>query len=209
MDAADINGDGRRDLLAGALLYETPARAQSGAVVGIYGPGANAPTYARSLGTLLSNGAAFLMQGPRANGAIGWSVTDAGDLDGDGRADLAASTPIGAVPGFAANAGSTFIIYGRTSGSPFLPNGDLASLPLVRGTEWIGEAGGDNSGWSVSGGGDFNGDGRDDLLIGAPRADGTPGANSGITYLLLNNRRLVMFCDGLEAPDNDACGATN
>jgi hypothetical protein len=209
MDAADVNGDGRRDLLVGATLYQTPSRAESGAVVGIYGPGANPPAYARTLDTLLGNGAAFLMQGPRANGGIGWAVANVGDIDGDERFDFAVGSPIGVIPNFPINAGNTIAVYGRASGSPFIANGDLAGLPLQRGTEWIGEAVGDNSGWSISGGGDFNGDGRDDLLIGAPRADGTPGANSGITYLLLDNRRLVMFCDGLEAPEAGACGATN
>ena len=46
-----------------------------------------------------------------------------------------------------------------------------------------GESGGDNAGWSVSGGGDVNGDGIDDLVIGA-RFESTGASQAGAAYLL-------------------------
>ncbi|MCP3993629.1 MAG: hypothetical protein GY722_00990, partial [bacterium] len=65
--------------------------------------------------------------------------------------------------------------------------------------EFVGEAGDDYSGYSVSSAGDVDGDGNDDLLIGAYEADDGGGTGSGSTYLI--------FAAGLAAL-NSAGGAT-
>jgi hypothetical protein len=61
-------------------------------------------------------------------------------------------------------------------------------LDLVAGVggsyQFVGAAAGDQSGWSVASAGDVDGDGRDDLAIGAPYADGG-GADSGESYLIM------------------------
>ena len=71
-------------------------------------------------------------------------------------------------------AGSAYVIFGKTTG---WSNIDLANLAAGDGFRIDGAAAGDNAGYSVSSAGDFNGDGYDDLIIGAPTdANGRAGS---------------------------------
>ena len=78
-------------------------------------------------------------------------------------------------------AGETYVIYGGASA----PGGvlDLSSLNGTNGFILTGIDAGDSSGVSVSSAGDVNGDGYDDLIIGAHRADPN-GDGSGETYIV-------------------------
>src|SRR5215204_920303 len=60
---------------------------------------------------------------------------------------------------------------------------DLSSLDGTTGFQISGEAEGDRSGFSVSGAGDINGDGFDDVIVGAPGADPN-GPGSGAAYVV-------------------------
>jgi Ca2+-binding RTX toxin-like protein len=73
------------------------------------------------------------------------------------------------------------VIFGKTSG---WSNIDLANLAPADGFRIDGAAADDYAGYSVSSAGDFNGDGYDDLIIGAPHADPNGGANSGSAYVI-------------------------
>jgi len=99
-------------------------------------------------------------------------ISDAGDMDGDGRDDVA----VGA-PGTAR--GRVYIWYGGFSlqGSYSVDDADIALL---------GESSGDALGFSLSGGQDVDQDGYEDLLIGAWGFDGVDGntPNAGAAYLL-------------------------
>ena len=91
-------------------------------------------------------------------GKAGWAVAGPGDADADGVVDYAYSQP-GA-------------------------NGGLGLVALVSGAThspirtWFGEQAGASFGWALDGAGDLTGDGRADLLVGAPDFD----AGSGITF---------------------------
>ena len=67
---------------------------------------------------------------------------------------------------------------------------DLASLTAAQGSTIFGADAGDDSGWSVSSAGDVNGDGFDDLLIGAEGAGG-----AGESYVIFGEASLPATID--------------
>ena len=167
--AGDINGDGIDDLIIGATGAD-PNGNCSGRSYVVFGAstGLSNPVALSSLNG--SNG--FVLNGEAANDTFGQSVSDAGDINGDGIDDLI----IGA-------AGLSYVVFGADSGlpSPF----ELSSLDGSNGFVLNGEEAGE-SGWSVSGTGDINGDGIDDLIVGAPFADSN-GSFSGRSYVVFGS----------------------
>lgn len=118
---------------------------------------------------------------------IGRSVTGVGDVNGDGYDDFvigAISSDYGGV-----DAGQNYLFLGRAT--PGDPGYDPArpwwgTNYVVVGADasFVGEAAGDESGRRVAGAGDVNGDGYDDVIIGAAR-NATTGHWAGITHLIL------------------------
>jgi hypothetical protein len=98
-----------------------------------------------------------LVQGAAVGDDTGWSVSGAGDINGDGFDDIIIGAPYSDVGG--TNAGSAYVIYGHAGGSVAL---DLANLSAAQGFVIDGS---NLAGLSVSGAGDVNGDGFDDLIV--------------------------------------------
>ena len=174
--AGDINGDGIDDLIVGARGAD-PNGSDSGRSYVVFGTtnGFSSPLALSSLdGT---NG--FMLDGEEEYDRSGTSVSAAGDINGDGIDDLIIGAPTVNTNG--SQSGRSYVVFGKTTGfgSP-LP---LSSLDGRNGFMLDGEATGDQSGSSVSAAGDINGDGFDDLIIGAPLADPN-GMISGRSYLL-------------------------
>src|SRR5262249_9588269 len=109
---------------------------------------------------------------------IGTSVSSAGDINGDGYDDMI----IGAPSAGHLSAGITYILYGKASG--FASDVSLATLALGQDFSLRGEGANDESGHAVSSAGDVNGDGFDDMLIGAYGAGGTGNQSPGVSYLV-------------------------
>ncbi len=204
--SGDINGDGFDDILIGALfadrIGETSATTEfdTGKAYVIYGstnrPGQiidlskNAGTYGetRILGRSGMPSAGSFTPGDLA----GWSI-GSGDINADGYDDVIVGARA-ADPLSRPDAGEVYVVYGGASieGTTV----DLRSTPSVNRLVRIqgGQAGG-FLGWSVASG-DANGDGYDDLFIGAYAATPSVGnATAGITYVVYGSASLTALID--------------
>ncbi|MDP2310138.1 MAG: integrin alpha, partial [Pseudomonadota bacterium] len=154
--AGDVNGDGYDDMFVGAP-YNADGGTYAGAAFLLLGSAAPASA---SLST------ATQYTGEAVDDSAGSSVSSAGDVDGDGYDDMLVGRPTGAA----------YLVLG--SAAP-------ASASLTTATQYTGEAAGDGAGSCVSGAGDVNGDGYDDMLVGAYGNDDAA-SDGGAAYLLLS-----------------------
>jgi len=128
------------------------------------------------LGNLGDRG--FRIDGIDVQDYSGRSVSGAGDVNGDGLADLIVGAFV-ADPGGDSSAGESYVVFGKPSNTVV----DLANLGSG-GFRIDGIDAGDNSGRSVSGAGDVNGDGLADLIVGAYGADPFGDSAAGESYVV-------------------------
>ncbi|MEG3639147.1 cadherin domain-containing protein [Magnetococcus sp. PR-3] len=121
----------------------------------------------------------FVIWGRDGSDELGDSVSVAGDVNGDGFADLIIGASL--ANGQATDDGEAYLLFGSATGVDI--NLDTTTLDGSNGFEINGENAGDDLGISVSGGGDINGDGYDDIIVGAPDND-AGGSDAGSAYLL-------------------------
>ncbi len=174
-NAGDVNGDGYDDIIIGAQ----GANDEAGESYVIFG-GLNLPATI-DLKTLDgTNG--FTIAGVEPGGLAGRSVSNAGDINGDGYDDLIINASL--APGLNGEdeAGQSYVLFG---GPTFDASINLDNLDGSNGFTLYGITAGDRTGRSVSAG-DVNGDGFEDILVGAPEGDGPDGSrvNAGETYLV-------------------------
>lgn len=124
-----------------------------------------------------STGQGFKIFGSEAYDYSGWSVSSAGDFNGDGYND----TIIGACGGTTSATGTSYLIYGDASNPGTI---DLAVMLSNKGFAILGESSGDQSGYSVGAAGDVNRDGYSDIIIGAWAADPSSRSNAGKSYVI-------------------------
>ncbi len=172
--AGDVNGDGFDDLIVGAYGGDDGGSGAGEAYV-VFGKASGFGTVDLSS---LAPADGFIIQGDMAWDSAGSSVSSAGDVNGDGFDDLIVGAPSGDDGG--SGAGEAYVVFGKASGFSTI---DLSNLAPADGFIIQGDEAGDRAGASVSSAGDLNGDGFDDLIVGAPNgADG--GSFAGEAYVV-------------------------
>ncbi|HSJ58982.1 MAG TPA: integrin alpha [Anaerolineae bacterium] len=141
--AGDVNGDGYDDVLIGAPAFSDGVNAKGAAFL-FFGSAAG-----------LESEPAWSTVGTQKDGLEGHAVAGAGDVNGDGYADL-----IVGVPGWSAAA--------MSEGAAYLFFGSAGSISQTPDWSYYGGVASAQLGASVAGAGDVNGDGYDDILVGAP-----------------------------------------
>jgi RTX calcium-binding nonapeptide repeat (4 copies)/FG-GAP repeat len=179
--AGDVNGDGFGDIIVGAYA----AADEAGETYVVFG---KASGFAAALDLSALDGTnGFRIDGIDVFDNSGRAVSSAGDVNGDGFDDILIGANAGD-PGGAIDAGESYVVFGKASG--FAPALDLATLDGDTGFRLDGIDADDYSGASVSAGGDVNGDGFADILIGSFSADPGGDLSAGETYVVFGHRAL-------------------
>jgi len=200
--AGDVNGDGIEDIIIGAFNSEDVASGAGSSYV-IFGTTAG---FADIDLTTLSPTAGFVIQGEAFEDRSGYDVSSAGDVNGDGLDDLI----VGSIEQVLSSngPGKAYIIYGTTGAFGTVDGTGrstiyLSSLSASVGSTITGDVDGDTFGRSVDSAGDFNGDGYDDVIVGARFAD-AGGADSGRAYILYGSAAGIPSVDVSSTPEGAA-----
>jgi hypothetical protein len=177
--AGDVNGDGLADVLVGTPRADPNGIDWAGRIYVVFGKAHTDKVTPESLEAGIGG---FVIDGEGEHYDTGARVSSAGDVNGDGLADMIVGAR-SACPHDAYWAGRAYVVLGKQDTEPV----SLASLQAgVDGFVLSGEVEHDNAGAAVGGAGDVNGDGFDDVLVGAPFADPN-GDASGRVYVVFGS----------------------
>ncbi|MCH9683317.1 MAG: cadherin-like domain-containing protein [Deltaproteobacteria bacterium] len=174
--AGDVNGDGLEDVVIGAWAA-SPNGLASGSTYVVFGKADGAPVnlddIAAGIGGFAVLGEAFLdYSSQEGAGSVG-------DVNGDGLVDLGIGARLADGPA-GTWSGRAYIVYGRGQDTTPVELSDIAAG--IGGFTLDGEAN-DQVGTGIDGAGDVNGDGYDDIVVGA-QASQPNGFSSGRVYVI-------------------------
>jgi hypothetical protein len=144
--AGDVNGDGYAEVIVGAPYFDNGQLDEGRAVLYAGGPGGPSVT------------ATWTTESNQSNALFGWCVGTAGDINGDGYADVLVSAETSSNGQL--NEGRVFVYHGAAAGLPTTP-----AIILER------NQGGATFGYSAGTAGDVDADGYSDVIVGAPFFD--------------------------------------
>lgn len=178
MTMGDVNGDGFSDALVGA--DNAPGGTGPGRVY-IFQGSANGIADK----DLASASTDAIISGATAGDSLGYSVKYAGDINGDGYADIIVGAPLAA--GGGTQRGMVYVFLGSASG---LADCNLASSCTAP-ASIAGATDNGNFAYSVSSAGDVNGDGFDDVIVGEYNFESAPGVYPGAAYVFFGGSALT------------------
>ena len=160
--AGDVNGDGYSDVIVGAPSFDNGQDGEGRALV--------------YLGSSTGLGAApaWTAEANLLNAQFGYAVGTAGDVNGDGYSDVIVGVPY--YGNGQSDEGRALTYQGSAGG-------------LAAGPAWTAEGNQDfaSLGFAVATGGDMNGDGFSDVIVGAPLLDDQPGNDAGYALAYFGN----------------------
>lgn len=184
-NAGDVNDDGLDDIIIGNANATINNLQGVGAAYVVYG---KTTGFSASLDvSQISGSNGFAIIGAQSEDRIGHSVGAAGDFNHDGIDDLLIGAP-NKTQGVRPEAGEAYVVYGQPNGFPSTIS--VADLTAGNGLVVVGVDNQDATGASVSGIGDLNHDGVDDIAIGAPGKGpfGSPSDYPGEVYILFGGK---------------------
>ena len=182
--AGDLNGDGIPDLVLGAYTADPSSElVNAGRAYVLFGGNNNLAALDAADGTVdgqidptkVNGVTGFVMNGTATNAYLGISIDAAGDINHDGRDDLVVGSY---------GIGTVYVVFGHSAATPFPAVLDPLTLTGTTGFSVTQLATSDFLGTAVAGTGDVNGDGIDDLLLGAYGADPSGKSLAGQAYVI-------------------------